>query len=81
VNDGLRDGSGRLLPLGLVDGNPGQIVYQAIGVLISWGLAIAGTYVILRICDAVVGLRVHPEHETQGLDLSLHGEQAYNLEH
>mgnify|MGYP005839037451 FL=1 len=80
VNDALRDGSGRPLPLGLVDGNAGQIVNQAIGVLIAWGLAIAGTYVILRICDAAVGVRVHPEHESQGLDLSLHGEEAYNLE-
>ncbi len=80
VNDALRDGSGRPLPLGLVDGNSGQIVNQAIGVLIAWGLAIAGTYVILRVCDAVVGVRVHPEHEDQGLDLSLHGEEAYNLE-
>jgi len=80
VNDALRDGSGRPLPLGLVDGNSGQVVNQAIGVLIAWGLAIAGTYVILRVCDAIMGVRVHPEHESQGLDLSLHGEEAYNLE-
>ncbi len=80
VNDALKDRSGKPLPLGWVDGNPGQVVNQIIGAGIAWGLAIVGTYVILRVCDAVVGVRVHPEHETQGLDLALHGEEAYNLE-
>ncbi len=80
VNDALRDGAGKPLPLGLVDGNSGQILNQAVGAGIAWVLAIAGTYFILRVCDAAVGVRLDPEHETQGLDLSLHGEEAYNLE-
>jgi Amt family ammonium transporter len=67
-------------PLGAVDGNPGQIVNQLIGTAIAWGLAIVGTLVILKICDMIVGVRVEPEHETEGLDLSMHGEEAYNLE-
>jgi Amt family ammonium transporter len=80
VNDGLKDASGRALPLGLVDGHAGQVLNQLIGVAISWGLAIVGTLVILKICDMVFGVRVDPDHETQGLDLSMHGEEAYNLE-
>lgn len=80
VNNALKDAAGNPLPLGLVDGNPGQILNQAVGVLIAWVLAALGTLVILKITDALVGVRVAPEHEIQGLDLSLHGEEAYNLE-
>jgi Amt family ammonium transporter len=49
-------------------------------VLIAWGLAAVLTYVILKIVDALVGVRVSPEQEIEGLDLSLHGEEGYNLE-
>ncbi|HEY3416818.1 MAG TPA: ammonium transporter [Armatimonadota bacterium] len=80
VNDNLKDASGHALPLGLVDGNGAQVMNQGIGVGIAWALAIVGTLVILKICDMVFGVRVDPEHETQGLDLSMHGEEAYNLE-
>ena len=80
VNDGLKDASGRVLPLGLVDGNAGQMLNQAVGAAIAWGLAAVGTLVILKICDAVVGVRVEEEHEVQGLDLSMHGEEGYNFE-
>ncbi len=80
VNDGLKDSAGKTLPLGLIDGQPGQVLNQAIGVAISWGLAIVGTLVILKICDILVGVRVSPEQELDGLDVSLHGEEGYNLE-
>jgi Amt family ammonium transporter len=80
INDGLKDSSGKSLPLGLIDGQPGQVLNQAIGVAISWGLAIVGTLVILKICDLVVGVRVSPDQELEGLDVSLHGEEGYNLE-
>ena len=43
VNDGLKDAAGKVLPLGMVDGNGGQVFNQAIGVAISWVLAIVGT--------------------------------------
>ena len=75
VND-LRMGK----PMGLVDGDAGQVLNQLIAVAISWGIAIVGTLVILKICDLVVGVRVNGEDETQGLDLSMHGEEGYNLE-
>jgi Amt family ammonium transporter len=80
VNDGWKDAAGRAMPLGLVDGNPSQVLNQFIGSAIAWVLAIAGTLVILKICDAVVGLRVPKEQEIDGLDLSLHGEEGYIFE-
>jgi Amt family ammonium transporter len=75
INDGL---NGK--PLGLVDGNPFQVLNQCFGVLISWSLAAVGTLVILKICDLLLGVRVNTEQEEEGLDLSLHGEEGYNLE-
>jgi Amt family ammonium transporter len=80
VNDGLKDAAGKVLPLGMVDGNAGQVWNQAIGVAISWVLAIVGTLIILKICDALLGVRVSPEEELEGLDVSMHGEEGYNLE-
>ena len=80
INSAFKDPAGKVLPLGLVDGNGGQILNQIIGSAIAWGLAIVGTLVILKIVDMVTGLRVDADQETQGLDLSMHGEEAYNLE-
>lgn len=80
INDGLKDAAGRALPLGAVDGNAHQILNQFIGVLIAWGLSAFGTLVILKIVDMLVGVRALPEHEIQGLDISMHGEEAYNVE-
>jgi ammonium transporter, Amt family len=57
-----------------------QIVNQAIGVLISFALAIVGTIIILKIVDALIGVRVSSEDEIEGLDLSMHGEEGYSLE-
>jgi len=75
VND-LRMGKA----MGWVDGDAGQMMNQIIAVLIAWGLAIVGTLVILKICDVICGVRVSKEQETEGLDLSMHGEEGYNLE-
>jgi Amt family ammonium transporter len=80
VNDALKDSSGKVLPLGLVDGNGGQILNQAAGIGIAILLAVVGTLVILKVCDLLLGLRVDPDHETEGLDLSMHGEEGYNFE-
>ncbi len=80
VNDGLKDAAGKVLPLGLVDGHPGQVLNQAVGVAISFALAIVGTLVILKVVDLLVGVRVSTEEEIEGLDLSMHGEEGYNLE-
>ncbi|MBM3744769.1 MAG: ammonium transporter, partial [Acidobacteria bacterium] len=80
VNSGLKDAAGNPAALGLVDGNAWQVLYQLVGCVIAWLLALGGTLLILKICDAVLGARVSGEEETQGLDLSMHGEEAYSLE-
>jgi Amt family ammonium transporter len=72
--------NGKVIPLGLVDGNPGQILNQAIGVLVAVVLASVGTFVILKVCDVLIGVRVEPDVEEQGLDLSQHGEEGYFME-
>lgn len=80
VNPIFKDNGGNSLAVGVIDGNVRQLLYQCIGVVMAWVLAIVGTLIILRIIDAVIGLRVPAEHEIQGLDLSQHGEEGYNLE-
>ena len=80
INDGLKDANGKLLPLGWVDGNPHQLLNQAAGIAIAWGLALVGTLVILKIVDMLLGVRVSREQELEGLDLSMHGEEGYNLD-
>jgi Amt family ammonium transporter len=63
-------------PLGLLEGGSllrGQLVALAI----AWGMALLGTFLILKLLDAVVGLRVPREAEIEGLDLSQHGEEGY----
>jgi Amt family ammonium transporter len=67
-------------PMGWVDGNAGQVLNQLGGCLIAWVLAAIGTWVILKVCDALTGVRAEPEHEIEGLDLSMHGEEGYNFE-
>ena len=67
-------GDGKLL--GLLEGGP-VLTAQIIAVLITWGLAIAATFVILKVLDATMGLRVSRAEEIEGLDLSQHGEEGY----
>ena len=80
INEGLKDAAGKVQPLGLVDGNGGQILNQLGGTAIAWGLAIVGTLAILKIVDATVGLRVTRQQESDGLDLSMHNEEGYVFE-
>ena len=65
---------------GLLEGNSQQLINNTLGVLLTWLLAAVGTYLILKVTDATVGLRVSEEDEVEGLDLSQHGEEAYSLE-
>ena len=62
------------------DGHWGQIGNQLVGVLIAWGFALVGTLVLLKIVDLITGLRVTEDQEIEGLDITQHGEEAYNLE-
>lgn len=80
VNDALKNAAGQPQALGLVDGNGGQILNQAIGSLIAMGLGVVGTFIALKVCDVVVGVRCEKKDEIDGLDISMHGEEGYNLE-
>ena len=78
INPIFKDSAGNPVASGLLEGNAHQLLNQAVGVIIAWGLAIVGTLIILKVVDAVIGLRVADEHEVQGLDLSQHGERAFS---
>jgi Amt family ammonium transporter len=80
VNNALKDAAGNPARLGLVDGNMQQVVNQIIGSGIAIALGVAGTLVILKVVDIVVGVRADAKDEQMGLDLAMHGEEAYNLE-
>jgi ammonium transporter, Amt family len=64
---------------GLFFGNPGQLWTQIVAIAATFALAIVATYVILKVVDALVGLRVSDEDEMAGLDLSQHSETAYSM--
>jgi Amt family ammonium transporter len=66
--------------LGLIEGNWHPVMNQAMAVALTWALAALGSWIILLIVDATVGLRVSDEEEYDGLDLTQHGESGYNLE-
>jgi len=59
---------------GLIEGNPMQVVYQAIGVGTVFIYDVIVTLIILKVVDIFIGLRVSEEVERDGLDLALHGE-------
>jgi len=65
---------------GLFYGNPKQFIIQLIAVLASISFAFIGSLILLKVTDAIVGLRVENEDEIIGLDLSQHDENAYALE-
>lgn len=58
-------------------GNWTQLINQAVSVFASAGLAIVGTLVLLLILNVTMGLRVSPEDEQRGLDVTEHGEEGY----
>jgi Amt family ammonium transporter len=64
-------------PNGLFFGNPALIVAQLIGIGVVAGFAFVGSYVLLRVIDVFTPVRVSPKEEDAGLDMSQHGEAAY----
>lgn len=80
INPVFKDPQGNPLPSGLLEGNAGQLLNQLIGVTVACVLAAVGTFLILKLVDVLVGLRVSTDHEIQGLDLSQHGEEGYAWE-
>jgi len=58
-------------------GNPSQLITQIVAVAIAYIVAAVGTFILLKILDATVGLRLKPEAEVQGMDIHEHGEEGY----
>jgi Amt family ammonium transporter len=65
-------------PNGLLFGNPGQLGTQMVAAGVAVVFAFVGTYIILKVLDGMITLRVSPEEESTGLDLSQHNERAYS---
>ena len=65
---------------GLIDGNAGQVGKQFIAVASTWIYSGIVTFIILKVVDHFVGLRVEEAEETAGLDSSQHGEVAWQTE-
>ena len=63
---------------GLIEGNAGQVVTQAIGVVVTVAWSGVATFVILKVTGFITELRVAPEAEQIGLDISLHGESIHS---
>ena len=59
---------------GWIDGNPGQMLIQLEGIAFTVVYCSIASFVILKVLDVVMGLRVEEEVERDGLDLALHGE-------
>jgi Amt family ammonium transporter len=63
-------------PLGMIEG--GSIMKgQIVAVVVTWIFSIVATLIILKVIDIAIGLRISPEGETRGLDLTDHGEEGY----
>jgi ammonium transporter, Amt family len=62
--------------LGMLEGG-NIMVGQLAAAAVTWGLAIVATFIILKVLDLTMGLRVSQQQEIQGLDLSQHGEEGY----
>ncbi len=64
---------------GLFFGNPGQLGVQLLAIGVSMVWAFGMTFLILKILDWPMGLRVNKQEEEMGLDMAQHGEVAYQL--
>ena len=62
---------------GLIDGNPGQVVIQLVAVGATVAFAAVSTFVIVKVVDFILGIRVAMKDEEVGLDIAVHGEAAY----
>ena len=62
---------------GLLEGNAGQVGLQVYGVAVTIVYTAIATFILLKVVDMTVGLRVNAETERDGLDLNLHGEVVH----
>lgn len=80
INPIFKDAAGSALPIGLIEGNPQQVLNQLAGVGIAVALGAGGTFIILKVVDLLIGLRVSEFDEIAGLDATQHGETGYVFE-
>jgi ammonium transporter, Amt family len=73
--------TGAIQPLyrGLIDGNAGQVGIQLVAVGATILYAVAATFVIVKLVDVVLGIRISAKDEELGIDLAIHGEAAYQM--
>jgi len=64
--------------VGVIEGHWGQLGNQIVGILIAIVLSVVGTFVLLKLVDLVIGLRMSPEDEMEGMDVTQHGEEGYD---
>jgi Amt family ammonium transporter len=62
---------------GLIDGNPGQVLTQILAVSATIAYAVIATFVIVKVVDLILGIRISVKDEELGMDLAVHGEVAY----
>jgi len=74
---GTRAVTGGSDAVGLLEGNAGQMVTQGVSILATIAISVAMTFILLKILDATMKLRVSEEHEIRGLDVTEHGEEGY----
>jgi Amt family ammonium transporter len=72
--------AGEVAKLGLIEGNYAVMLNQIIAIAITCLIAIVGSLIILKVVDLLMGLRISDGEESQGLDLSQHGEAGYIFE-
>jgi len=63
---------------GLIDGNAGQVGIQLVAVGATIAYAVVATFVIVKLVDVVLGIRISARDEELGMDLAVHGEAAYS---
>ncbi|HVW11149.1 MAG TPA: ammonium transporter [Bryobacteraceae bacterium] len=74
INTGLKTAGGA------IDGNPRQILNQAIGAVIGIAFGFVGTFIALKVTGLITPIRIGAQEEAEGMDIALHGEEAYSVE-
>jgi Amt family ammonium transporter len=64
---------------GLIDGNAAQVGIQLAAVVAVVAYAVVATFIIIKLVDVILGIRVPSVQEETGLDLAVHGEAAYQV--
>ena len=63
--------------IGWIDGNSGQVLIQIYGIAATIAWTAIASFILLKVIDVVIGLRVSEDVEREGLDLALHGEAVH----